>query len=68
MVRKSPVLGDRRVFLHGMLTYDYFAFVKALRNRQTGKWARPTNWTRISFPMAFVVFGESEKGPGGEHE
>jgi len=59
--------GDQRIFLHGMFTYDYFSMVKVLKPQGSQTWKRPTNWTRVPFPIAFVVFGESDVGPGGEH-
>ncbi len=59
---KTEGMDEDRVFLHGMLTYDYFFMVKALRDRDTGRWAKPSAWQQIEFPIAMVVFGESEVG------
>jgi hypothetical protein len=39
-----------------MFTYDYFAFVRTARTRE-GEWINPTEWTKVRFPLAFVVFG-----------
>ena len=45
-------MDENCVFLYG----DYFSIVKALRDRET--------WQQIGFPIAMVVFGESEVGRG----
>ncbi len=55
-------MDEDRVFLHGMLSYDYFSMVKALRDQGTGRRAKPRAWQQIEFPIAMVVFGESEVG------
>ena len=62
---KKEKIDPAQVFLHGIFTYDWFAFVKALQNRQTGKWAQPTSWTVIPHPLAFVAFGTTETEPRG---
>jgi hypothetical protein len=54
-----------RKFLHGMFTYDYFSIVKTVR-RTDGTWLKPDKWTKVEFPLAFVVFGESETAPWEE--
>ena len=54
--------GDDRVYLHGMLTYDYFAFVRTVRTRG-GEWIDPSEWTRVRFPLAFLVFGMPDGAP-----
>lgn len=46
------------ITLHGVITYDYFALIKAL-HPQGGDWKQITDWTEIPFPLAFVAFGES---------
>jgi hypothetical protein len=54
--------GSERVYLHGMLTYDYFAFVRAVRSKNK-KWINPTAWTKVGYPFALVVFGMPETAP-----
>ena len=48
---------ERRIYLHGLLTYDYFAIVRAARS-QNGTWLKIPKWKRVNFPLALVVFGE----------
>jgi hypothetical protein len=48
--------------LHGMLTYDFFAILKAVQaNAAPFGWLTniPT-WKRVSFPLALVMFGDIE--------
>ena len=45
--------------LHGVITYDYFAILRTLDPSRTGNLQQPDTWTSISFPLAFVAFGES---------
>jgi hypothetical protein len=59
---KSSGQGDARVYLHGMFTYDYFAFVRTVR-KPNREWINPTDWTKVEFPMAFVVFGMPDGAP-----
>ena len=42
--------------LHGMLTVDYFAVLKASRT-ESGNWRALSSWTAVKFPLALVVFG-----------
>ena len=42
--------------LHGMLTVDYFAVLKAARS-PNGNWRALSTWTPVKFPLALVVFG-----------
>jgi hypothetical protein len=60
-VQSSGEGGDR-VYLHGMLTYDYFAFVKAVRSEDK-QWRHPTEWMNVPYPFALVVFGMPESAP-----
>jgi hypothetical protein len=53
--------GDR-VLLHGLFTYDYFAIQRALHPRGHD-WLQPTDWAAIRFPLAFVVFGQTQTAP-----
>jgi len=64
---KSNGLGPNRVYVHGMITYDYFAFVKAMRSK-TGHWINPTTWTKVKFPISLVVFGFPTEAPWGDQE
>jgi hypothetical protein len=59
---KASGQGDDRVYLHGMFTYDYFAFVRTVRTRER-EWINPTEWTKVKFPLAFVVFGMPDDAP-----
>jgi hypothetical protein len=59
---KASGQGDERVYIHGMFTYDYFAFVRTVRT-QDRQWINPTEWTKVDFPMALVVFGMPETVP-----
>jgi hypothetical protein len=49
----------RRLYFHGMLTYDYFSIIKALRAPDRVTWLDQRDWTAVRFPLAFVVFGET---------
>ncbi len=49
----------RRLYFHGMLTYDYFSMIKALRAPDRVTWLDSPEWTPVPFPLAFVVFGET---------
>jgi hypothetical protein len=62
---KANGLGDDRIYLHGMFTYDYFAFVRTARTPEH-VWINPTEWTKVRFPMAFVVFGMPDSAPWEE--
>ncbi len=62
---KASGQDDNRVYLHGMLTYDYFAFVRTART-PAGEWINPTEWTRVRFPLALVVFGMPDGAPWEE--
>lgn len=62
---KDSGMGDQRTYLHGMLTYDYFSIVRAVRTRD-GTWLKPTDWMPVKFPLAFVVFGMPNEAPWSE--
>jgi hypothetical protein len=64
---QSTGQGGDRVYLHGMLTYDYFAFVKTVRSEDK-QWRYPTKWTNVQYPFAFVVFGMPESAPWEEND
>jgi hypothetical protein len=61
-------VGPDRVYVHGMLTYDYFAFVKAMRSQAGKQWINPTTWTKVAYPFALVLFGFPKDAPWGEDE
>jgi len=48
--------------LHGLFTYDYYAIEKVVHPRG-GDWQTTADWTRVPFPLAFIVFGEAESAP-----
>jgi hypothetical protein len=50
---------DGRIFLHGLLTYDYFAILRTVR-QQDGTWLKISNWKAVPFPLALVIFGEAK--------
>lgn len=54
---------QQRKIVLGLFTYDYFAMQKVLFNRTTKKWMKPADWTEIPFPLAFVVYGETDEAP-----
>ena len=58
-------VGNARILLHGMLTYDYFAILKAVRTAD-GEWTHPGDWQEVRFPLALVVFGQAQKPPWEE--
>jgi len=53
------------VFLHGLFTYDYFGIQKVV-HPQGQDWQKPSDWTPIRFPLAFVVFGQTDAAPWEE--
>lgn len=62
---KTSGLGRRRILVHGMFSYDYFAILKAVRNRD-GQWIDPTDWVPVKFPLALVLLGETKTVPWNE--
>jgi len=56
---------SERKFLHELFTYDYFSIIKAVRTEQ-GDWCNDSNWKQVKFPLAFVVFGETDVVPWEE--
>ncbi len=54
-----------RTYAHGLFTYDYFQLKKLAS-------ADLTHWTKIPFPLAFVIYGEADTPPwqsdGAEEE
>jgi hypothetical protein len=50
---------SRRLYFHGMFTYDYFSILRAVRDPD-GTWRTVSEWTDVRFPLAFVVFGEAQ--------
>jgi hypothetical protein len=46
-------------FFHGMMTFDYFAIVKAVRT-QAGVFEDFADWRNVEFPLALVVFRQRE--------
>ncbi len=56
---------SRRILLHGLFTFDYFSIIKAIRT-QEGVWSTDSGWKNVEYPMAFVVFGETDVIPWEE--
>ena len=50
---------SRRLYFHGLFTYDYFSILRAVRDPD-GTWRTVSDWTEVRFPLAFVVFGEAQ--------
>ena len=50
--------------VQGLLTYDFFAFIRTLE--QSGTLTQPTDWTEVQFPLAMVVFGKTDVVPWDE--
>lgn len=59
--------GPDRVYVHGMITYDYLSLVKAVRSK-TGHWTNPTTWTKVDHPISLVLFGFPSEAPWAEDE
>ena len=62
---KAKILTNR-VLLHGVFTYDYFAIIKELHDENANQWKQPSKWTEIPFPLAFIVYGQTETVPWTE--
>ena len=62
---KTNGLGPNRVYIHGMITYDYLSFVKAVRTKN-GHWTNPTSWTKVDHPISLVLFGFPSEAPWGD--
>jgi hypothetical protein len=65
---KTNGLGADRVYVHGMITYDYFAFVKAMRSKTTHYWINPAIWTKVPHPISLVVFGFPTEAPWDDQD
>lgn len=63
LLNEVELLTDPRL-VHGIFTYDFFAMVRRLE--QGGTFTRPTDWTPIEFPLAFVIFGPTDVVPWEE--
>jgi len=48
--------------VHGVLTYDYFAMVRAI-GETNGALNKPSAWTEIRFPLALVILGATDTVP-----
>ena len=59
---KANGLGPNRVYVHGVITYDYFAFVKTVHPKN-GPWSKPTAWTKVDHPISLVVMGLPTEAP-----
>ncbi len=59
-------LSGDRVLLHGLFTYDYFAIQRVLHPPGQEDWLKPAEWTAVRFPLAFVVFGQTQQVPWEE--
>lgn len=68
----DPNVPTDRIYLHGLLTYDYFAILKAIQAGRDAHfaWLRPdeVQGKEVTYPFAFVVFGEVKSVPDKDHE
>lgn len=55
-------VGNGRIVLHGLFTYDYFSILKTVRTTD-GQWIHPSEWESIKFPLALVLFGQAQTPP-----
>ena len=62
---KGKVPSDRKLIL-GLLTYDYFSIIRALE-MPNGSWYQENKWKNVDWPLALVVFGETEEVPWDEN-
>lgn len=58
-------VGNARILVHGMFTYDYFSILKTVRTPD-GQWTHPSGWEEVKFPLALVVFGKAQTPPWEE--
>jgi len=61
----STIPPDRSL-IHGVITYDYFAMIRVLHPVGASAWLQPTDWTDVPFPLAFVVYGQTDTVPWSE--
>ena len=59
---RTEGVSDERIFLHGMLAYDYFSIVKALRDQDAVRWAKPVFGSRSSSQSLWWCLGEVRSG------
>jgi hypothetical protein len=51
-------MGNTTKVVHGVFTYDWEAIIDTLLDQQ-GNLRRPSQWQRIDFPLALIVYGET---------
>lgn len=69
----NPGTPFKRTYFLGLLTYDYFAIIKAVQGKDANGnyfWLQPNevNDKKVEFPFAFVLFGEVANMPDEEHQ
>jgi hypothetical protein len=67
-IQVSSTADSQQHLMHGVLTFDYFAMIKALTTSD-GSWiptAQLKNWKDIPFPLAFIIYGETQTVPWEE--
>jgi hypothetical protein len=60
---------SQRILLHGLFTFDYFSIIRALESKDSKDpkdWYTGNDWIEIKYPLAFIVFGETETIPWEE--
>jgi hypothetical protein len=62
----KPKISTKRVLVHGVLTYDYFAMIRELHDAGASTWKKPAAWTEIPFPLALIVYGQTKTVPWEE--
>lgn len=61
-------LSKSRLLVHGMITYDYFNILRAVRNPDKS-WLSDSKlraWTAVEFPVSLVLFGKSPEPPASD--
>jgi hypothetical protein len=62
----APKINKDHILIHGVLTYDYFAMIRELHDQGAPTWKHPATWTDIPFPLAFIVYGQTQTVPWDE--
>ncbi len=63
----QTTIPEPHILVHGVFTYDYFAMLKVVHPKG-GDWQFPEGWTPIPFPLALVVYGETQTVPWNDSE
>ncbi len=58
-------ISTKRVLIHALLTYEYFAMIKELHDQGATTWTHPATWTDVPFPLALIALRRDADGPVG---